>query len=60
MVEQKQWYKSWTVWFNIGLLLITMINELSKIVPLSPEFMGYVGVLGNLLLRYKTTVGITY
>lgn len=54
----KQWYKSWTVWFNIALLAIDVINQLAKIVPLPPGFLVLVGGFGNVLLRLKTTTGI--
>lgn len=57
-MESKKWYLSWTVWFNIALLAVATINQFNEIVPLSPVFLGYVGVIGNFLLRFKTTVGI--
>ena len=50
--------KSWTIWFNLAMLAITTINELAKIVPISPEFMGYVTIAGNILLRFRTTQGL--
>jgi len=56
----KKWYESWTVWFNIAILAIATINELAKIVPISAEVMGMVGVIGNLLLRIKTETGIYF
>jgi hypothetical protein len=51
-------YKSWTLWFNLAMLVVTTMNELAKIVPISPEFMGYVTIAGNILLRFKTTQGL--
>lgn len=55
---QKQWYKSWTIWFNIGMLAVGAINELATIIPISKDIMIYAAVFGNILLRFKTTMEI--
>ena len=57
-METKKWYQSWTIWFNIAMLVIATINELAKIVPISPVILGDITVLGNILLRFKTVMGI--
>lgn len=54
----KKWYQSWTVWFNIAMLVITAVNEFNQIVPLPLEVMTFFTVCGNLLLRFKTVTGI--
>lgn len=56
----KKWYQSWTVWFNIGLLAVATINEVAQIIPMSAEFLSVVAVIGNLLLRIKTTSEIYF
>lgn len=58
IMETKKWYQSWTVWFNIALLAVDVINQLAQIVPIAPGFLSLVGVFGNLLLRFKTTSAI--
>lgn len=54
-MEGKYWYKSWTVWFNIILILTATVQEISKMVPLPPEFLVYITLLGNLILRIVKT-----
>ncbi|MEF3692227.1 MAG: hypothetical protein V3574_04215 [Candidatus Moraniibacteriota bacterium] len=56
----KKWYQSWTVWFNVAMLAVATINELAQIVPISAEFLSIVAVIGNLLLRIKTTQEIYF
>lgn len=56
----KKWYQSWTVWFNLGLLTVATINEVAQIIPMSAEFLSVVAVIGNLLLRVKTTSEIYF
>jgi len=51
----KKWYQSWTVWFNLGLLTVATINELSQIIPISSDFLANVAIIGNIILRLKTT-----
>jgi hypothetical protein len=53
-MNTKKWYQSWTVWFNIALLAVATIGELSQIIPISPQVIAYVAFVGNLLLRIKT------
>lgn len=57
---QKKWYRSWTIWFNIAMLVIAVINELAKIIPISSEILGMITIIGNILLRVKTTMGIIF
>lgn len=55
---EKKWYQSYTIWFNLVLLALDVINQLSQIIPLPVGFLTTVGILGNLLLRIKTSSGI--
>lgn len=55
---EKKWYKSWTVWFNVAVLLVGFIGELSMVVPIPSEIMVAVAAFGNLLLRVKTITGL--
>ncbi len=54
----KKWYQSWTVWFNLVLLLVETVNQLSGIVPIPAGFVAFIGVVGNLAFRFKTTLPI--
>ena len=53
-MEAKFWWKSYTVWLNVALLLLATVTQLSDILPLPPEFLAYVGTVSNVLLRFKT------
>ena len=55
MENSKKWYFSTTLWFNVALALTTLIQQIAVDVPLPPEFMGYVAIVGNILLRFKTS-----
>ena len=57
-VTTKAWYTSWTVWFNVALLIVTTINGLAQIVPISPTVIAYVAAVGNFLLRFKTLLPV--
>ena len=54
----KPWFKSWTIWFNIVLLLVSLITGLADIIPLPAQFVAIIVLVGNLALRFKTTTGI--
>lgn len=54
----KKWYQSLTVWFNIVLLFVDVVNQLSGLVPIPAGFLTFIGTLGNLALRFKTTLPI--
>ena len=56
----KKWYYSWTVWFNIVVLVVAFLSQLAEIIPLSPAFLSGLGVVGNLILRLKTDTGIKF
>ena len=57
-MENKKWYNSWTIWFNLILLAVDVVNQLANIVPIPAGFITFVGTIGNLALRYKTSLPI--
>ena len=57
---QKKWYQSWTIWFNIIMLAIATVNDLAGIFPIPKEFLINLTIVGNILLRIKTTMGIIF
>lgn len=57
-VRTKKWYQSLTIWFNLALLLVDFINQLAQIIPIPPGIISFVALVGNFLLRLKTTTGI--
>lgn len=57
-MNQKEWWKSTTIWFNIILLVVAFIGELGNIIPLPAEFLAVTASIGNLLLRIKTVTGL--
>lgn len=54
-MENKIWYKSWTIWFNLVVIVLDAINAVAGIIPIPAGVMSYVTTIGNLLLRFKTT-----
>ena len=58
MNESKKWYQSWTVWFNVALLVVDFVNSLAQIIPIPAGVLSYVVLVGNLLLRFKTTTAL--
>ena len=57
-MQTKPWYNSWTVWFNVVLATIAFIQSLSGIVPIPANIVASVAIIGNLLLRFKTSSGL--
>lgn len=57
-MDKKVWYKSYTVWFNVALIVIGAITQLAEFIPIPPQVLVYVGMFGNLLLRLKTNTGL--
>lgn len=57
-MESKKWWQSWTIWFNILLAVGDFVNALMQIVPLPAGLVTYLGVIGNILLRLKTSKSI--
>lgn len=58
MNTTKKWYQSWTVWFNLALLVVAFSSEVVKIIPSSPEIVSFIALIGNFLLRFKTIMPI--
>lgn len=56
----KFWYQSLTVWFNIGLALVDMVNQFAQIGLPIPHFLFLgVGVIG-IILRTITSQQIVF
>ena len=52
-------WQSWTVWFNIAMLIVAFVPQVNAVFPLPAGFVEMVAMVGNLLLRvYKTTTAI--
>lgn len=50
----KKWYLSWTLWLNVGVILLEAVTQILELVPAPAGWSLYaVGVL-NILLRIKT------
>ena len=58
MIQTKPWYFSWTIWFNVLILLLVFLNSVSAFIPFPTSFVMEMTALLNLLLRLKTTTGI--
>lgn len=57
---EKKWFQSWTVWFNVAILVLTSVNEFAKILPIPPEYVTLALTVGNLLLRIKTSLPVKF
>ena len=59
MNNSKSWYQSWTVWFNLALIVISTINSMATFIPFGAKFLAVVALIGNILLRFKSNQPIT-
>lgn len=57
---EKKWFQSWTVWFNVAVLVLTSVNEFAKVLPIPAELVTLALTVGNLLLRIKTTLPVKF
>ena len=57
-MNTKKWYQSYTIWFNVALLLVAFATEVVKLFPVNPEYVALIGIIGNTLLRFKTIMPI--
>lgn len=57
-METKKWYQSWTIWFNLVMLLVTFVTQLGTILPIPVTYIAAATTVGNLALRFKTVMGI--
>lgn len=53
----KNWYKSRTVWFNIGTFILICASELS-VLPIRQELILILNAMGNIILRFLTSEGL--
>jgi hypothetical protein len=57
-MNSKPWYQSLTIWFNFALLLIAFLTQVFTLFPVDPKYIALVTLIGNTLLRFKTTIAI--
>lgn len=60
MADEKKWWKSRTVWFNVIGLAVAVAGELVNRFPtgIVAQVSGFVLTVGNLYLRLVTTRGL--
>ena len=57
-MNTKCWYRSKILWFNFAVALVWFTLEIFKIFPVEPQWVAFVTLVGNFMLRFKTVVGI--
>jgi len=55
---EKKWYQSWTIWFNIIMLVLDFVNQLAQFIPMPAGVITAIGSIANILLRFKTITPI--
>ncbi len=50
-MENKQWYQSKVLWFNVITILLGVIQVITKTYPINTEALAVIMGIGNLLLR---------
>ncbi len=58
MNNKKVWYKSVTVWYNVALILIALVENLSNYIPIPASLVAELAIVGNILLRFKTDTAL--
>lgn len=51
----KKWYQSKTLWFNVVMAVLDVVNGVYGVVNIPAELKVYVLVIGNVALRFLTT-----
>jgi hypothetical protein len=59
-MEQKVWYKSKTVWFNIIALALAVYGIVDKSYFLDPKITALVFGIGNIFIRFITTGAVGF
>ena len=59
VVKKKQWWKSRTIWFNIGTTLVTAIDIASTSFGIPPVATAIVNLVGNTILRFTSDAKLT-
>ena len=57
-MQQKEWYKSKTLWLNIAVIVLGAAMEVFKLFPNAAQLSLVVAGLLNFALRLKTEQGI--
>lgn len=55
----KPWYKSWTIWLNIAIVIVSAIAEVMQLIPTAAAYVVGVTNLLNILLRFKTISAVS-
>jgi hypothetical protein len=64
----KGWLESKTIWFNLLVMVLLTVSQYSDpfislfaadVQPLLTTWAAYLGVAGNAILRFATSIGIT-
>lgn len=58
MPTSKPFYQSWTLWFNVGMAVYEVFKDFGVFEGLPPEVSAVVLLIGNILLRLKTTQAV--
>lgn len=57
---EKKWYMSWQLWFNVGMALLFLGEELKTLNLIPSQWTIFLTIIGNLILRiFKTQTKIT-
>ena len=57
-MEKKKWWKSITLWVNVAVIILEALNQILQLVPVPAGVTTYVVTGLNILLRFKTKMGI--
>lgn len=58
-MPSKPIWQSWTLWFNVAAAIYQALDLNGAFLNLSPQTQAAIVVLGNVLLRFKTTQPVT-
>lgn len=55
MEQTQQWYKSWTLWFNVVTIALGTVELINNIYPIPTQTLFIINSVGNLILRVFST-----
>lgn len=59
MPTTKPIYQSWTLWFNVLAAVYAVLEQAGIFTALPAPWQAVILIVGNLLLRFKTTTGVS-
>ncbi len=62
MIDWGKVFTSWTLWTNVFLLLIGIVDYMQANpsgFPIKPEYLGLAAVILNIMMRFKTNDSLT-